>query len=93
VSTDNTTTEDLVIYATLVRGRCYFLGDREFLFEEEQIISQDDRDWLEVHAVDQVTVEDEGEHQARQKFKFELRPRDAGDKAAKAASSPRQRSR
>lgn len=58
------------IYATLVRGRVYFLGNREFLNGVAEKVSAADRDWLTAHAVDQITIEEEGEHQHRQKFKF-----------------------
>jgi hypothetical protein len=88
VSTENVTE---VIYAKLVRGRVYFLGNREFMFGEEQEISAEDREWLEVHAVDEVTVEGEGEHQKRQKFQFSVRPRD--EKAVAKSPSPRTRTR
>lgn len=85
MSTDNVT------YATLVRGRVYFLGNREFLKGEPQEVSDEDREWLELHAVDEVTVEDEGEHQKRAKFKFEVRPRD--EKPSAPTPSPRSRAR
>jgi hypothetical protein len=55
---------------------CLFSRQPEFEFEVEQEISAEDREWLEEHAVDQVTVESEGEHQLRQKFEFSVRPRD-----------------
>ena len=85
------TEENSALFAKLVRGRVYFLRDKEFEYDEWKEISEEDRDWLEVHAVDQVTVEDEGETQARQKFVFEVRPR--GESAPTKTSSPRSRTR
>lgn len=86
----STKEEATVTYATLIRGRCYFLRDREFVTGVAQIVSDEDRDWLKEHAVDEVTVEGEGEHQKRPKFKFEVARE--GDKP-EPPSSPRVRSR
>ena len=86
-------TEDTnAIYATLVRGRVYYLRDRLFEHEVELEVTAEDRAWLEDNAYDEVTVEGEGEHQRREKFKFEVRPR-GGDTPAAAAPSPRSRNR
>lgn len=90
MSTEETTKND-VIYAKLVRGRVYFLGLKEFEYDVEQEITPEEHEWLVEHAVDQVTLESEGEHQLRQKFEFSFRPRD--EKPKTTASSPRQRSR
>lgn len=76
--------------ATLKRGRVYFLRDREFLNGVTQVINQEDKDWLEEHAVDEVTVEGENEHQKRPKFVYEI----AGNGGDETASpSPRARGR
>lgn len=80
-----------VIYAKLVRGRVYFLGAKEFEWDVEQEVTPEEREWLEEHAVDQVTLESEGEHQLRAKFEFSVRPRDEKPKAEPL--SPRVRSR
>jgi hypothetical protein len=77
-------------YATLVRGRVYYLGNREFLTGVREKVSADDKKWLEQHAVDEVTVEGEGEHQKRAKFKFEV-AREGEE--PEPPSSPRARSR
>lgn len=89
MSTEDTSAT--AIYATLIRGRVYYLRDKEFMNGEEHEVSAEDRDWLENSAFDEVTVEGEGEHQRREKFKFEVRPR--GEKPDAAAPSPRSRNR
>jgi hypothetical protein len=63
------------LYCTLVRGRVYYLGDREFMNGVEQEITEEVREWLEEHAIDLVSVEDEYEHQERQKFVFREGPK------------------
>lgn len=83
-------TKEPKIIATLIRGRVYYLADREFVFEVPAEISAEDRAWLEIHAVDEVTVEGEGEYQKRPKFKFEVVRED--DESA-PPSPPRARSR
>lgn len=66
----DTTSSDGKIYATLIRGRVFFFKNQEFLNGVAQEISASDKEWLEEHAVDLVSVEDENEHQVRQKFTF-----------------------
>jgi hypothetical protein len=56
--------------ATLTRGRVYFYGDKEFENGVAVPITAEEKKWLETHAVDLVSIEDEGEHQTRAKFKF-----------------------
>ena len=56
------------IYATLVRGRVYVLGEVTFEQGTPRKVSAQTRDWLGVHAVDRVTVE--GYPEERQKFVF-----------------------
>lgn len=76
MSTTTTTTEQAPSpaatqhFATLIRGRIYILGSKEFENGRAVAITAEEKEWLEAHAVDYVTVEDEGEHQARQKFEF-----------------------
>lgn len=77
-------------FATLKRGRVYFLRDREFAYDVPQQVNAADEAWLKEHAVDEVTVEDEGEFQVRQKFEFTDGP--VGD-SADAPVSPRTRRR
>lgn len=74
-------------YATLVRGRVYFLGDKEFLNGQTIEVTQEQREWLEDHAVDEVSVEGEGEYQSRAKFRF------SATAAPVEASAPRSRRR
>lgn len=56
--------------ARLVRGRVYFLGDREFGRETALPVTADEEAHLRKHAVDQLTLEGEDEFQHRQKFEF-----------------------
>lgn len=65
-----TTESTTAIMATLVRGRVYFFNNREFINGEPQVVTPADKEWLTKHAVDLVSVEDENEHQVRQKFSF-----------------------
>lgn len=67
---DESVKSDENIYATLVRGRVYFFQSREFVNGVAQLVSKADKEWLEENAVDLVSIEDEGEHQPRQKFSF-----------------------
>lgn len=58
-------------YATLVRGRVYYLGDALFEKGMPKEVTPTQRMHLEDNAVDTVTVE--GQPEGRQKFKFEER--------------------
>lgn len=58
-------------YATLVRGRVYFLGEALFEAGMPKEVTPTQRMHLEDNAVDIVTVE--GQPEGRQKFKFEDR--------------------
>lgn len=57
-------------YATLVRGRIYFLKDKEFLNGVAVAVTAEERQWLEDNAIDLVSVEGEAEYQERSKFSF-----------------------
>lgn len=83
-STETTTEAPAAaLTATLVRGRVYFLGDKEFENGVAVSVTADEKAYLEKNAVDLVSIEDEGEHQSRQKFKF----------SGSAAPAARQRGR
>jgi hypothetical protein len=56
--------------ATLVRGRVYFLGKKEFEVGKPVVVTEQEKAYLEANAFDLVSVEGEGEHQARAKFEF-----------------------
>jgi hypothetical protein len=88
-TTENTS--NTVIWATLSRGRVYFYNGKEFHFEVPQIVTQAEHDYLKDNAVDQVTVEDEGEHQNRSKFTFTTGP--VGEAAPVVSPPPRARRR
>jgi hypothetical protein len=79
-----------VWFATLKRGRVYYLRDRLFEQGIEQVVSEEVKVYLEEFAIDEVSVEDENEFQARPKFVF--RQGDV-DSTASAASAQRPRSR
>jgi|GEM_PF-4615881 len=57
-------------FATLKRGRVYYLRDRLFETGVEQPVSEADKLYLEESAVDEVSVEGESEFQPRAKFAF-----------------------
>lgn len=65
-----TKTEAKSRYAVLVRGRVYYLGEKLFERGVPKPVTPDEELHLKKFAVDEVTVEDEFEHQPRQKFKF-----------------------
>lgn len=71
-------------YATLVRGRVYYYGTRLFERHKSQPVTEAEELYLEEHAVDEVTVEGENEHQPRQKFEFSDEPYDPEKAASKA---------
>lgn len=75
------------MYATLVRGRVYYLKNREFLNGVSELVTPEEHAWLEENAFDLVSVEGEGEHQVRPKFKF------SGSPVAEKASGAPPRSR
>jgi hypothetical protein len=72
------------IYATLMRGRAYYLRDKEFLAGVAVEVTEEQKAWLETSAVDFVSVEGESDYQERPKFKF-----DVGAGAPVAAATPR----
>lgn len=57
-------------YATLKRGRVYYLQDTRFEWNRPTAVTEEQMEHLKEHAVDLVTVEGESEHQGRQKFTF-----------------------
>lgn len=57
-------------FGVLVRGRVYYLRNKVFERGVPVPVSEEEEEYLKEHAVDEVTVEDEFEHQPRQKFKF-----------------------
>lgn len=67
---DATDAAETAFNATLVRGRVYFYKSYEFQNGVPQKVSLADKEYLEANAVDLITIESEGEHQSRQKFKF-----------------------
>lgn len=68
---DNATApESKTRYAVLVRGRVYYLGEKLFERGVPVSVTAEEEAHLKEYAVDEVTVEDEFEHQPRQKFKF-----------------------
>jgi hypothetical protein len=62
--------EEAQRWGVLVRGRVYYY--REKIFEQgvPKPVTAEEELWLDEHAVDEVTVEDEFEHQPRKKFRF-----------------------
>ena len=76
--------------ATLIRGRVYMLPEQTFERDVPQKVDHTTKLWLEEHAVDMVSVENEGEHQARPKFRFAPhQPPQGGAKASAARSRTR----
>ena len=57
-------------WGVLVRGRVYYLGEKVFERGKPKPVTVGEEDYLNEHAVDEVTVEDEFEHQPRKKFRF-----------------------
>lgn len=74
-------------FATLKRGRVYFLREKEFEYNVPKEVTEEEREWLEEHAVDQISIEDEQEFQLRPKFEF------SDTAEPKAAPAPRRRGR
>ena len=65
-------------YATLKRGRVYYLQGIRFEWNVPQAVTAEQMEHLKEYAVDQVTVEGEFEHQGRQKFVFSKEKPDTG---------------
>lgn len=84
-------------FGVLVRGRVYYLRDKVFEKGKPVPVTAEEEEYLKEHAVDEVTVEDEFEHQPRQKFLFldasEVEDEDKKAKAPTAKGSPPARRR
>lgn len=82
------------IFATLIRGRIYILGNKVFEAEVSVKVTVEEKLWLEENALDVVSLEDEGEHQTRAKFSFSNSPvlLDS-DEPVRTAPRPRARTR
>ena len=61
---------DPVRFAKLVRGRTYFLLSTEYEFGKFVSVNAEDEAYLSENAVDEVSMEGEGESIFREKFKF-----------------------
>lgn len=58
--------------ATLVKGRCYFLGSRRFNQNEPQRVTEETKEYLEANAVDPVTIERPEGKEVLSQSKFEF---------------------
>ena len=89
---------EVMYTATLKKGETYFLRDRRFDRDVPEPVTQDEKDWLEEHAIDVATLTDsDGGKEAvvRQKFQFaEMSPEEAAKAAPKKpVAAPRLRKR
>lgn len=80
-------------YGVLVRGRVYYLGDKLFERGVPKPVTEEEEVYLKEHAVDEVTVEDEYEHQPRQKFRFIDELLDDDDDSTTPGNPPARRRR
>lgn len=69
---DKTTTDtsNEITHAVLERGRVYMFGGKDFMVRVPHPVTQAEIDHLKDNAVDTITLENEGEFELRQKFKF-----------------------
>ncbi|CAO3460815.1 hypothetical protein [Azospirillum argentinense] len=77
------------IYATLVHGNVYWLGEKRFEAGKRVEVTADEREHLKTHAIDSVTINagtTSARAEVRQKFEFETPEATAAEPAATVAT-------